>query len=188
MGKAEERALALAARRGLSPAARQAASEAICRRLLTMPELGEAGLILSYLAAWDEADLAPLHRALRAQGKLLAFPVSGPAGRMEAWIPTGPEQLRRGAFGLREPDPALARPARPEELDLVLVPCVAFDAGLRRLGHGAGYYDRYLPRCREIPLLVPAFEVQRLPRVTAEAHDRTVDAVITERGIYRKKN
>jgi 5-formyltetrahydrofolate cyclo-ligase len=72
----------------------------------------------------------------------------------------------------------------PEEIDLVLVPCVAFDKNRNRLGHGAGYYDRYLPLCTRAKCIAVAFEAQRLPRVVTDAHDRRMDAVVTEKKIY----
>ena len=180
MTKAEQRALALAARRGLSRPERLAGSEAICRKLLELPELREAQVILSYVALEDEADLAYLHRRL-APGVRLCFPVSLPGGVMEAWEPGG---WVKGPYGIWEPDRSCSRPVEPEELDLVLAPCVAFDAACRRLGHGAGYYDRYLPRVHA-PVIAPAFETQKLERVETDAHDRSMDAIVTEKQIYR---
>ena len=187
MGKAEERAQALAARRAMTADERREKSEAICRRLLQLPALETADVILSYMAAWDEADLSPLHEALRARGKTLAFPVSGPDGHMEAWTPAGPRAMVEGRFGIREPDTAQAKPVAAGEIDLALIPCLAFDRALTRLGHGAGYYDRYLERCNGAVLVAIAFEEQRLDRVTTEAHDRAMDLAVTESGVYRRE-
>ncbi len=184
MGKAEERLLALAARRALTPAERRAASEAICRQLLALPELQRAGLILSYCATPDEADLAALHQALRERGVRLAFPLTGPDGTMEARL-AEPEQLRPGRFGILEPSSVRCPLVRPAALDLVLIPCVAFDGAFHRLGHGAGYYDRYLPLCHQAFRAAAAFEAQRLPRVSTGAHDLPMDAVVTEAGVFR---
>ena len=74
---------------------------------------------------------------------------------------------------------------QPEEIDVVLVPCVGFDVGLRRLGYGAGYYDRYLPRCRKALCIGVAFEVQRLELVVTGEHDRSLDRIVTEREIIK---
>ena len=187
MGKAEERARALAARRGLTAEERREKSAAICRALLRLPSLETADVILSYMAAWDEVNLSPLHEALWARGKTIAFPVSGRSGRMEAWVPAGPGAMVEGRFGIREPDTAQAKPVMPEEIGLALIPCLAFDGALTRLGHGAGYYDRYLARCSQAVRAAAAFEAQHLDRVTAEAHDRAMDLVVTESGIYRRE-
>ena len=69
------------------------------------------------------------------------------------------------------------------ELDLLLVPLVAFDAYGRRLGHGRGYYDRMLSRCPGLKVGV-AFEVQRMTAVPTEAHDVGLDLVVTEARVY----
>ena len=74
-----------------------------------------------------------------------------------------------------------------DQLDLVLVPCTAFDADCRRVGMGKGYYDRYLPRCTRAVKIGIALEVQRVPRATVDAHDQRLDAFVTERGIYTWK-
>ena len=74
-----------------------------------------------------------------------------------------------------------------EQLDLVLVPCTAFDAACRRVGMGKGYYDRYLPRCRNAVALGVAFEAQRVEAAAVDAHDQRLDAFVTERGIYTWK-
>ena len=187
MGKAEERALALAARRALTAVERREKSETICRTLLRLPVLETADVILSYMAAWDEVDLSSLHEVLWARGKTLAFPVSGRSGHMAAWAPSEPGAVTEGRFGIREPDTARAKPVAPEEIGLALIPCLAFDGALTRLGHGAGYYDRYLPRCTGAVLVAAAFEAQRLTHVTAEAHDRAMDIAVTESGIYRRE-
>ena len=67
----------------------------------------------------------------------------------------------------------------------MLVPCTAFDAACRRVGMGKGYYDRYLPRCRNAVLLGAAFEAQRVEQAAVDAHDQRLDGFVTEEGIYR---
>ena len=182
MTKKEQRSAALAARRAMSPEARKSASEAICRRLAGLALLEGAGTVLSYRATEDEADLTLLHETLRKRGVRLVFPVGLPRGAMEAYLPGG---WRPGAYGIAEPDPETSRLILPEEIDLVLVPCVAFDARRRRLGHGGGCYDRYLSRCAA-PAVAAAFACQRLDQVVAELHDIPMDAVVTEEEVYQQ--
>lgn len=179
MTKQEQRRAALSARRALSAEQRRLYSAAICERLLRIPALREAKTILSYRALADEADLAALETRLDAR---FAFPLCLDGAKLEARVPTGP--LRPGPFGIPEPDPAVSILVEPEEIDVVLVPCVAFDAQGRRLGHGAGYYDRYLPRCVNARGIAAAFEAQRLECVITDAYDRDMDAVVTEKGIF----
>ena len=181
MNKSKQRALALAARRAMTAEQRAAASRAICERLLALPEIGRAQTVLSYRALQDEVDLSALHEQLRGRGVRLCFPVSLPHGVMEVYEPRG---WRSGAYGIREPDRERSPRIEPGEIDLALIPCVAFDEGGMRLGHGAGYYDRYLPQCGRAALIAVAFECQRLPAVVFDAHDRRMDAVVTEEKVY----
>ena len=183
MTKKEQRAQALAARRAMTAEQRAAASRAICERILSLPEIEKAHTVLSYMALKDEADLSALHEKLRERGARLCFPVSLPDGVMEVYEPSG---WRSGAYGIREPDRETSRRIEPGVIDLALIPCVAFDEGGMRLGHGAGYYDRYLPQCGNAALIAVAFECQRLPAIVSEPHDRRMDTVVTETGIYTK--
>ena len=183
MTKKEQRKLAAAARRAMTAEERQAADAAICARLMALPELEKAKTVFSYMALGDEVDLSALHAWLQERGTRLLFPVSLPGGVMEAWEPGS---WRSGAYGIREPDRQDSRPAAPEEIDLVLAPCVAFDEECRRLGHGAGYYDRYLPKCPQAPVYAVAYEAQKLPRVVCGQYDRTMDRVVTEKTTYEK--
>lgn len=181
--KAEQRKRAAAARRALTEEQRKEASAAICGKLLELHRLQNAKTVLSYRALPEEVDLTALHETLRQRGVRLCFPVSLAGGVMEAWEPVS---WKQGRYGIWEPDRTDSRKLDPGEIDLVLAPCVGFDAKRDRLGHGAGYYDRFLPACHGAAVAV-AFEVQKLPRVAADLHDRTMDAVVTEKTIYTKK-
>ena len=183
--KKAQRAAALAARSALSPEDRSAKSEALCRAFAALPEVQTAKTILSYAAAGAEADMTAFHRWAEQAGKQLAFPVSLPDGIMEARVPRSAEDWTVGRYGLREPDPARSALVSPEEIDLVIVPCVAFDESGRRLGHGAGYYDRYLPQCRNARFAAAAFEAQKQPRVCTDGLDVAMDIAVTEDRIYR---
>ena len=183
---AEKRAVrpaALGARDALTASERAEASEAVCRYLSELAELKEAGTVLGYAAFGSECDLSALYDALRASGVAVAFPVTAEDGTMEAFVPSGP--LVRGRFGVPEPDPAASRRLAPDVLDVVLVPCVAFDGSLRRLGHGAGCYDRYLPRCAGAKAVLIGFEAQRLDAVPIESHDLSFSVLATEKGVFR---
>lgn len=184
--KAAQRRAALAARRALSPGEREIRSRELCRRILALPELQSARTVMTYAALYDEADLTALNKELLRQGKRLAYPLCGENGSMEAYIPRSPEAMQTGAFGITEPVPALSRHIAPEELDLVLVPCVGFDAVCRRIGRGGGYYDRWLPRCKNARFVGAAFEVQRLYEAGTESFDVPLDAVVTDEGLYRR--
>ena len=193
IGKAAQRKKATAARRALDAETKAEKSSRISglmyEYLQTLKkERAEAGLppvrtIFSYAAAWDEADLAEFHRKARAEGFRIAFPLCHGAGIMEAVVPgeNEKEYWRTGAYGIKEPVPELAVPVKPEDIDLVIIPCVAFDGKGGRLGHGAGYYDRYLPKLREDAVMVlAAFEEQRLPEIVMEETDMRIPMCISD--------
>lgn len=178
----------MAARGALSEEARRIRSAAVCRRLTELPEIAAARTILSYAALGTETDLAAFHAWAQREGKTVAFPVTQPGGIMYAAVPRSAESWTQGRFGLREPEPANSDPVAPELLDAVIVPCVAFDGQGRRLGHGAGYYDRYLPHCIHACCAAAAFEAQKLAQVCVNDLDIAMDIVVTEDRIYRLPN
>jgi 5-formyltetrahydrofolate cyclo-ligase len=132
-----------------------------------------------------EIDPRPLLLALAGRGHAIVLPRTPKRGlplSFHRWRPG--DTLLPGRMGILEPAPDA--PVLPP--DFLLVPLVAFDAGMRRLGHGAGYYDRTLAALRAAkPVLALgiAFADQQVDRVPADAHDARLDAVATEAGIIR---
>lgn len=183
LDKAALRALAKERRQRLTPEQRAAYSQSICRHLLALPELAQAGTVMSYMALRPEAELAALHESLRARGTRLCFPVTREGGRMEAvaGAPEGP--WTAGRFGIREPVGGEVVP--PAQIDAVILPCVAFDGSGTRLGWGGGYYDRYLAHCPGALTIGAAFAVQELERLPREPWDRPLALLVTEQGLRR---
>ena len=178
--KDRQRNQCLAARRELSTAERVAYSHAICKTLTTLEPTNRAEKIFSYMATWDEVDLCEIKGWASARGKQICFPITHPHGLMEAAVPDTPDAFVKGKFDIMSPDPEKSQIIPPEEIDVVLVPCVGFDEAGNRLGHGGGYYDLYLPRCPHATKILVAFEAQRLDAVCAGEHDVAMDFVVTE--------
>ena len=179
--KNQQRKQCLAARRELSNAEREAYSLAICQTLAALEPVLHAETVFSYMATWDEVDLGGFHEWAAAQGKRICFPITYPHGLMEAAVPDAPDAFVKGKFDILSPDPERSRIIPPEEIDVVLVPCVGFDEAGMRLGHGGGYYDRYLPRCPRATKILVAFEAQRLDTVCVGESDVAMDCVVTEK-------
>ncbi len=184
MDKESQRRSAIWLRRNMDAAARVRASLEICRRLQALPEILNASVIFSYLAMPEEVELEEFHAWARARGIVLAFPVTGEGGEMEAYAPKLPCQWGRDRFGIRMPEVASSCHIAPEEISLVLAPCVAFDEKARRLGQGGGYYDRYFLRCPQAYRVGVAFEAQRLPEIVCTDLDVSLHTVVTQRRIY----
>jgi len=182
--KRSTRAAARSARRGIAPDVRADASAAIGGLIERLPEVESISTALVYGAMPDEVDAAPLIAALRARGVRIALPrVDGERLTLHWHEEDAP--LATGAFGLTEPVPE-APPADPAEIDLVIVPGVAFDAACNRLGMGAGYYDRLLAEMPRAVTVGVAFDEQVVDEVPCEPHDRPLDAVVTPSGVRRR--
>ena len=182
--KQAQRAAGIAARRALAPAARAAANAAICACAAQQEAFRRARTLLAYTSFGGEADLSVLLEQAVRLGKTVAYPVCGENFSLVAAVPAPVDGWETGRYGIRTPVPARARLLAPEELDLVLVPCTAFDAQCRRVGMGKGYYDRFLPRCIHAAKIGIAFEAQRVEAASVEPTDWRLDLVITEGGIY----
>ena len=181
--KAAPRRAGIAARRALPAEARASANATLCARVASLRCFQQARRILFYAAFGGEADLAALAEETARLGKTAAYPVCGEGFSLAAAVPE-PDGWETGAYGIRTPVLSRAKLLRPDELDLVLVPCTAFDAGCRRVGMGKGYYDRYLPRCTRAVRLGVAFESQRVEQAATDAFDQELDGFVTEGGIY----
>lgn len=186
LNKAEQRKFVLDRRRSMTGSELSGKSSAICERLLALPQLQNAGLILSYMPTYDEADVDELNRRLAEAGKHVCYPVTAGGGLMSAYEPEGPDAFAEKRYGILEPVIERSRRIEPAAIDAIILPCVAFDHQLRRLGHGAGYYDRYLPLCKKAVKIAAAFSLQELEEVICDSYDVPVDLVVTEEKIYKK--
>lgn len=175
-------------RRALSPAARRAAAQRLLRALLRQRWFRQARTIALYRAADGEIDPAPLLWRALAMGKQVYLPVLRRGGALAFGEYRRGARLRRNRYGIAEPAGAARR--APQQLDLVLLPLVAFDRSGGRLGMGGGFYDRTFAflrgGIRRLPRLVGlAHHFQELPRVPREPWDVGLSAVVTERGPVR---
>ena len=181
--KQAQRAAGRAARKALDAPQRAAANAALCRRVLELDAYRAAHTLLLYAAFGGEADLAAVAAEAVRQGKTVAYPVCGEGFTLTAAVP-GADGWAVGQYGIRTPVPERSALLQPERLDLVLVPCTAFDADCFRVGMGKGYYDRYLPCCTKAAKIGIALEVQRVAHAAVDEHDQRLDAFVTERGLY----
>jgi 5-formyltetrahydrofolate cyclo-ligase len=129
-------------RRELGDETRRHASQAICARLATWDVFRASNIILTYMRIGTEVDLRPLLADFPKKRWLLPRIIPGEDGCM-VFHPYDPHNLILHSFGMANPAPHL-RQVSPAEIQLVLVPGLAFDRSGWRLGYGGGYFDRFL--------------------------------------------
>ncbi|MCD8087082.1 MAG: 5-formyltetrahydrofolate cyclo-ligase [Oscillospiraceae bacterium] len=143
-------------------------------------------------SAWfQQAETVMLYQAMGAEvsldtmtGRRFVYPKCTPGGTLLALQPLDEDAWERGAFGIYEPVPARSESVSPENIDLVICPCTAFDSRCARLGMGGGYYDRFLPQCKNAHIAAAAFSVQQTEKIPAQPWDWFMDAVFTESRVW----
>ena len=197
MDKAELRRAVIARRNALDLDVRAAKSAAICARLVELLDrLGTTAphTVGVYAAMGSEVDPAAFTAAAAARGWRVAYPCMLSASDAAA---CGQRMcMRTVAAGDVSTAPFIAHPTRAfaatdidsdrfpivpaAELDMVVVPLVAFDRAGARLGYGGGCYDRYLPTVAPECLIVGiAFDEQRIDHVPTDAHDLPLPNIVS---------
>lgn len=166
----------------LDPGYMDAASGTIVDEVLASSAYRMAGTVFCYMSFGTEVRTDRLIRTALADGKRVCIPLCRGKGIMDARHYTGGDDLTAGAYGISEPR-ADSETVPRDEIDLAIIPCVTCDRSLRRLGHGAGYYDRYLEGGR-LTKAALCFERLLADEIPTDAFDISMDAVVTEKETY----
>lgn len=142
-------------------------------------------VVAGYRPIRDEIDPTPLMETFFCEQAQLCLPcVTGPEQPLVFRAFKPGDTFVRGAFGVEEP-----APGSPEcKPLLILAPLLAFDESGKRLGYGAGFYDRTIAALRKhnpVTVVGLAYEAQRLSRVPTGKHDIALDWIVTETRAYR---
>lgn len=163
-------------------------SDEVCTRLRRMPDINRASVAMYYKADAFEVDVGPVIRKLWSRGTQVCVPrVDWASKRMSAALVTDfNRDLGPGKHGIWQPA-AHCPEVSPEQIDVVLVPGIAFDSTCARLGRGAGFYDRFLadPRVRAVKIGV-AFDEQIVDTVPMDRWDVRLDAVVTPTRVFER--
>ena len=151
--------------------------ETIFNKLLGLDELTKADTVFLGGGVGGGGGAVKLIESMLKSGKHVSLPVSGENGTMEFYPFGSFSELSPGKFGI--PEPPATRHVRPKADDVIIVPALCCDKRGHRLGHGAGYYDRYLAmnKCFSICLCRKALLEDRLP---TEDTDIAVSLVLTD--------
>ncbi|MGG1879940.1 5-formyltetrahydrofolate cyclo-ligase [Paenibacillus cisolokensis] len=185
-------------RDSLAEEVRRELSVLACRHAAQLMEQRGLQRMLVYVPFRSELDSRPLIEWAWEAGVEVLVPRSVPRDRsMELYLLRSWDQLVPGAYGILEPDPAVAERHEDAAPDIVWVPGLAFDRKGGRLGYGGGYYDRLhdkLNRLRQDPernapgtskstmWMGLAYEIQVVDQVPMDRHDAVLDGLVTNEG------
>lgn len=166
-------------------------SEKIVERFMQLDEYAAAKTVMFYVDVRDEVRTRQALPAAIASGKRIVVPYCVD-GELELFWLENMDELELGMYRILEPTESMRTVERkklqPTDLDLVMVPGVAFDRNGGRTGHGKGYYDKLLQHARlDAPLIALSFECQLFDKIPAESHDIFMDKVVTEAAVYQGK-
>lgn len=203
--KSEIRRRILGQRNGLCREAVIEKSARIFKRLCGLNRYKSANTVMAYMDYRNEVMTVEFIQQCIREGKRVVLPKTEAVFTDDTCIASAGEHskqlcanviaayevcnvntdIRPGFKGIPEPDSSVSRRIDPKEIDLAVVPGVAFDYGGRRIGYGAGFYDRFLcclrPDCTKAGV---AYCIQMVESIPAGKYDIPMDLVVTEEGIY----
>ena len=157
-------------------------SHLIKEKLFNLAEFKKAQIVMFYIAKAEEVQTRFMISEARKIGKKIVVPTV--LVREKRMIASLIKDLKletsRGPYGILQPKRECIREVPPEEIDLVIVPGLAFDKQGRRLGRGAGYYDKFLATLpAHTPRIGLAFDFQLLNKLPFFSHDVSVTRIIS---------
>ncbi len=172
--------------RQISPNERARFSKMVTKKILDLPEYLNAGVIMAFLSMDVEYDTSELISKALSNGKTICAPkVDWKNWTMSPVKISHNDDIIIDDHNLKEP--AGDERTSPDEIDLILVPGLAFDIRGHRLGRGGGFYDTFLSRAdlRRAIKLAPTFDCQILPHLPSSDKDQTMDIIITPHKLLR---
>jgi 5-formyltetrahydrofolate cyclo-ligase len=154
-----------------------AMSDAVVGSILHGGQWSVASTMLLYYPLPDEVDVRPLIQMAYQAGHRVLLPVVV-GDDLELRLYEGEESLRAGAYNIMESVGSLFRSEEYEQIQLAIVPGMAFDATGHRLGRGKGYYDRLLPQLTAAYKVGVCYPFQFVADVPSEDHDVTMNEVV----------
>ena len=163
-------------------------SRDIIERLFALREYQRSATVLFYVDVRAEVRTRHALPTALQHGKRIVVPYCVD-GELQLFHLKDMDELSLGMYRILEPRQELRglpeKQVRIDQLDLIIVPGVAFDTRGGRTGHGKGYYDKLLEHARpDTPLVALAFDCQMFAEVPMQAHDIYMDLIITPSAVY----
>ncbi len=172
----------LAVRNALPPQHIESMSRRIRENFIRLHEAAHCTVLMAFLNFGTEVITDYIIEWAWREGKRVVAPLCQPeTKRLFLSEITSFDDVEPGYFGVREPRKHLLKPVEKRQVDLILVPAVAFDRKGGRVGYGGGYYDRFLLDIdKAVPKIGLVFACQIIGAVPTDGYDLPVDKIITE--------
>jgi len=156
----------------------------IMRKLIKSNYYSKSKIIFTFVSFGTEVDTHEIIRYALKDGKTVCVPkIPSKERGIEVFEIKGFEDLKAGYYNILEPVEGCKR-IEGEDIDLILMPGVAFDREGGRIGYGGGFYDRFLKDIKKpIPKIALAYGIQLVEKVPAYDFDVKIDGIITNEGI-----
>jgi len=157
-------------------------SRVISRKLFALQAFKRAKVIMFYVSKDGEVETGQMMEKAQKKGKEIVIPhINRKTKKMLACqFRNRDEDLSKGPYGILQLRDGYKKAVRPESIDMIIVPGIAFSRDGRRLGRGGGYFDRFLGHVRKNTLKVGlAFDFQIIEDIPFLSHDKPVDLVIS---------
>lgn len=158
------------------------AGQNICKHIFSFDFIKDAKTVMTFISSFKEPDTDGILKELDKQKKKIVVPISNTDNFtiIPSYIDSS-SSLTSGAYGIKEP--SVIKPAQPSDIDVAIIPGIAFTKKGDRLGFGKGYYDKFLSEFKGIKIGV-CYEFQLLDKLPVSEHDINMDIIVTEKRIY----
>lgn len=158
------------------------ADEKIKDYILNSKEYINSNIIFCFVSSKNEVNTIPIIEDALRKGKKIGVPRCIGKGTMEVYNINSLDDLEVGKYNILEPREYCPR-MEPDELQMTIVPCVTCNYKGHRLGHGGGYYDRYLKNLKAKKVIICRDKIT-YDHIPLDEHDIQMNILITEKGIF----
>lgn len=182
--KAQFRRLAKLARGSIPASQRHEFDKAIAHKFLSLQATANAKTIALYASCKGEVDTTMIFETLNRANKTVCYPKVLDTRKMSFYKVSSLSELKPCFMSIPEPQIDKSRYIEPQEIDLIVVPGVAFDTRCRRIGYGGGFYDTFLSSATcDLVKVALCYEVQVFKEVVTNKHDVKMDVIVTEKRV-----
>ncbi len=155
-------------------------SRVINKQVIDFIETGAIDTVMFYLSMRSEVDTRDLLVHLLRTNRIALAPTIEARHLVPRRISNTSTQLKRHRYGMLQPDQDVCPKFPLNQIDLIIVPGIAFDLKKHRIGYGGGYYDRFLPKCPQAIWMGLAFEEQLIQDTLPQSWDVALHFIVTE--------